>query len=94
MRLQCDNCAINLWINSTVKFFIFQIIGLSRRYPGLMSLRSVDLSPASWMAVAWYRHNSLYFPGILQVKFVYAIIVIEVDQSSGTQFITFQWEEL
>ncbi|KAJ6884969.1 hypothetical protein NC652_031847 [Populus alba x Populus x berolinensis] len=24
------------------------------RFPGLMSLRSVDLSPASWMAVAWY----------------------------------------
>uniref|UniRef100_A0A7C9DSB0 Uncharacterized protein n=2 Tax=Opuntia streptacantha TaxID=393608 RepID=A0A7C9DSB0_OPUST len=31
-----------------------KIIDLSRRYPGLMSLRSVDLSPASWMAVAWY----------------------------------------
>ncbi|KAL7086859.1 hypothetical protein ACP275_13G028400 [Erythranthe tilingii] len=27
---------------------------LAERYPGLMSLRSVDLSPASWMAVAWY----------------------------------------
>jgi hypothetical protein len=31
-----------------------KISGLSRRYRGLMSLRSVDLSPASWMAVAWY----------------------------------------
>ncbi|CAA3009924.1 Hypothetical predicted protein [Olea europaea subsp. europaea] len=31
-----------------------KIRGLGRRYPGLMSLRSVDLSPASWMAVAWY----------------------------------------
>ncbi|XWS54248.1 hypothetical protein CRYUN_Cryun10bG0074500 [Craigia yunnanensis] len=31
-----------------------KINGLSRRYPGLMSLRSVDLSPASWMAVAWH----------------------------------------
>ncbi|KAK8561486.1 hypothetical protein V6N12_048556 [Hibiscus sabdariffa] len=31
-----------------------KINGLSGRYPGLMSLRSVDLSPASWMAVAWY----------------------------------------
>ncbi|KAL4364340.1 hypothetical protein GQ457_04G005490 [Hibiscus cannabinus] len=31
-----------------------KINGLSRRYPGLMSLRSVDLSPASWMAVSWY----------------------------------------
>ncbi|TQD81448.1 hypothetical protein C1H46_033033 [Malus baccata] len=27
---------------------------LAQRYPGLMSLRSVDLSPASWMAVSWY----------------------------------------
>ncbi|KAK9284354.1 hypothetical protein L1049_023525 [Liquidambar formosana] len=31
-----------------------KINGLARRFPGLMSLRSVDLSPASWMAVAWY----------------------------------------
>ncbi|XP_057526809.1 uncharacterized protein LOC130805963 [Amaranthus tricolor] len=31
-----------------------KITELARRYPGLMSLRSVDLSPASWMAVAWY----------------------------------------
>jgi len=34
-------------------FLTFQINGLAQRYPGLMSLRSVDLSPASWMAVAW-----------------------------------------
>ncbi|GMY10059.1 hypothetical protein FCV25MIE_05298 [Fagus crenata] len=31
-----------------------KINGLAQRSPGLMSLRSVDLSPASWMAVAWY----------------------------------------
>ncbi|KAE8669705.1 (RS)-norcoclaurine 6-O-methyltransferase-like isoform 1 [Hibiscus syriacus] len=31
-----------------------KINGFSRRYPGLTSLRSVDLSPASWMAVSWY----------------------------------------
>ncbi|XP_055808504.1 uncharacterized protein LOC129877053 [Solanum dulcamara] len=31
-----------------------KINGFAKRYPGLMSLRSVDLSPASWMAVAWY----------------------------------------
>ncbi|XP_039061842.1 uncharacterized protein LOC120205208 isoform X2 [Hibiscus syriacus] len=31
-----------------------KINGLSGRFSGLMSLRSVDLSPASWMAVAWY----------------------------------------
>ncbi|KAK9689761.1 hypothetical protein RND81_09G079000 [Saponaria officinalis] len=33
---------------------IDKISELARRYPGLMSLKSVDLSPASWMAVAWY----------------------------------------
>ncbi|KAJ0963959.1 hypothetical protein J5N97_029081 [Dioscorea zingiberensis] len=27
---------------------------LSQQYPGLMSLKSVELSPASWMSVAWY----------------------------------------
>ncbi|KAI3714089.1 hypothetical protein L1987_72679 [Smallanthus sonchifolius] len=31
-----------------------KVCALSKRYPGLVSLRSVDLSPASWMAVAWY----------------------------------------
>ncbi|XP_073039751.1 uncharacterized protein [Primulina eburnea] len=31
-----------------------KVSSLAQRYPGLMSLRSVDLSPASWMAVAWY----------------------------------------
>lgn len=31
-----------------------KIQDLARRYPGLMSLKSVDLSPASWMAVSWY----------------------------------------
>ncbi|KAH6788923.1 hypothetical protein C2S51_003929 [Perilla frutescens var. frutescens] len=31
-----------------------KIGSLVQTYPGLMSLRSVDLSPASWMAVAWY----------------------------------------
>ncbi|KAF6163172.1 hypothetical protein GIB67_025036 [Kingdonia uniflora] len=31
-----------------------KINGLARFFPGLMSLKSVDLSPASWMAVAWY----------------------------------------
>ncbi|XP_024008929.1 uncharacterized protein LOC18993118 isoform X2 [Eutrema salsugineum] len=27
---------------------------LAEKYPGLFTLRSVDLSPASWMAIAWY----------------------------------------
>jgi len=31
-----------------------KINSLAQRFPGLMSLRSVDLSPASWMAVSWY----------------------------------------
>ncbi|KAL4383342.1 hypothetical protein GQ457_15G003000 [Hibiscus cannabinus] len=36
-----------------------KIHGLCGRFPGLMSLRSVDLSPASWMAVAWSPSLSL-----------------------------------
>ncbi|CAM8947198.1 unnamed protein product [Rhodiola kirilowii] len=31
-----------------------KVNGFTKKYPGLMTLRSVDLSPASWMAVAWY----------------------------------------
>ncbi|KAL5056569.1 hypothetical protein RYX36_037251 [Vicia faba] len=33
---------------------IDKINGLTERYSGLTSLKSVDLSPASWMAVSWY----------------------------------------
>ncbi|XP_023643585.1 uncharacterized protein LOC17896381 isoform X2 [Capsella rubella] len=31
-----------------------KISELAEKYPALMTLRSVDMSPASWMAVAWY----------------------------------------
>ncbi|KAK7314590.1 hypothetical protein VNO77_33116 [Canavalia gladiata] len=31
-----------------------KIFDLARHYPSLMSLRSCDLLPASWMSVAWY----------------------------------------
>ncbi|XP_068639876.1 uncharacterized protein [Aristolochia californica] len=31
-----------------------KIHGLAQKFPGLETLKSVDLSPASWMAVAWY----------------------------------------
>ncbi|XP_008799212.1 uncharacterized protein LOC103713936 [Phoenix dactylifera] len=31
-----------------------KISELAQEFPGLLTLRSVDLSPASWMAVAWY----------------------------------------
>ncbi|MBA0758830.1 hypothetical protein Gotri_021794, partial [Gossypium trilobum] len=41
-----------------------KINGLSRRYPGLMSLRSIDLSPASWMAVSC---DILYSWSILEI---------------------------
>ncbi|CAD5317071.1 unnamed protein product [Arabidopsis thaliana] len=33
---------------------LVQINVLVEKYPGIMTLRSVDMSPASWMAVAWY----------------------------------------
>ncbi|XP_059454483.1 uncharacterized protein LOC132184758 [Corylus avellana] len=31
-----------------------KITELAQNYPSLMTLKNVDLSPASWMAVAWY----------------------------------------
>ncbi|KAF9610504.1 hypothetical protein IFM89_022747 [Coptis chinensis] len=31
-----------------------KINAFARKFPGLMTLRSIDLSPASWMSVAWY----------------------------------------
>ncbi|XP_047337209.1 uncharacterized protein LOC124940718 [Impatiens glandulifera] len=31
-----------------------KILDLSENYPELMNLRSVDLSPASWIAISWY----------------------------------------
>ncbi|KAL9660945.1 hypothetical protein QQ045_025764 [Rhodiola kirilowii] len=34
--------------------FYDKIVELGRKYPGLMTLKNVELSPASWMAVAWY----------------------------------------
>lgn len=37
----------------------FQIKELGERHAGLRSLRSIDLSPASWMAVAWSAFSSL-----------------------------------
>ncbi|CAA7043106.1 unnamed protein product [Microthlaspi erraticum] len=33
---------------------IAKINQLAEKYPALMTLRSVDMSPASWMAVSWY----------------------------------------
>ncbi|KAF7813388.1 uncharacterized protein G2W53_034364 [Senna tora] len=36
-----------------------KITELARSHPALMTLKSVDLSPASWMAVAWYPIYSI-----------------------------------
>ncbi|CAK9164357.1 unnamed protein product [Ilex paraguariensis] len=32
---------------------------LAQNYPGLMTLKNVDLSPASWLAVAWYPNYNI-----------------------------------
>uniref|UniRef100_A0A7N0UFK1 Uncharacterized protein n=1 Tax=Kalanchoe fedtschenkoi TaxID=63787 RepID=A0A7N0UFK1_KALFE len=34
--------------------FYEKIAELGRKYPGLMTLKNMELSPASWMAIAWY----------------------------------------
>ncbi|KAL9662397.1 hypothetical protein QQ045_027230 [Rhodiola kirilowii] len=44
-----------------------KISGFARRYPGLMSLRNVDLSPASWLAVAWYIFFLNYYKTLLSI---------------------------
>ncbi|KAI9087811.1 hypothetical protein K1719_030141 [Acacia pycnantha] len=36
-----------------------KITELARGYPALMTLKNVDLSPASWMAIAWYPIYSI-----------------------------------
>lgn len=33
---------------------ITKVTELAEKYPRVLTLRSVDLSPASWMAIAWY----------------------------------------
>ncbi|XP_061369449.1 uncharacterized protein LOC133312297 [Gastrolobium bilobum] len=42
--------------------FTVKINELARSHPALMTLKSVDLSPASWMAVAWYPIYSIPCP--------------------------------
>ncbi|XP_027364580.1 uncharacterized protein LOC113871680 [Abrus precatorius] len=34
--------------------FVEKIFELAKSHPALMTLKSVDISPASWMAVSWY----------------------------------------
>ncbi|KAL1194095.1 hypothetical protein V5N11_014130 [Cardamine amara subsp. amara] len=48
---------------------------LAEKYPGLMTLRSVDLSPASWMAVAWYP--------------IYHIPNCKIEKDLSTCFLTY-----
>nr|XP_016448291.1 PREDICTED: uncharacterized protein LOC107773377 [Nicotiana tabacum] len=41
-----------------------KIYEFSEKHPGLQTLKSVDLSPASWMAVAWYPIYHVPMKGI------------------------------
>uniref|UniRef100_A0A1D1Z0S4 Uncharacterized protein n=1 Tax=Anthurium amnicola TaxID=1678845 RepID=A0A1D1Z0S4_9ARAE len=44
---------------------------LAEEYPGLNSLRSIDLSPASWMSVAWYvLHFDIHFRKLIEDPFI------------------------
>lgn len=38
----------------TNQTYLVQISSLTKRFPELKTLRSCDLSPTSWMSVAWY----------------------------------------
>ncbi|XP_020865617.1 uncharacterized protein LOC9324976 isoform X2 [Arabidopsis lyrata subsp. lyrata] len=68
---------------------------LVEKYPGLMTLRSVDMSPASWMAVAWYpiyqiptcRNEKDLTTGFLTYHTLSSSFqdnVVEGDQSNNT----------
>lgn len=78
------------YVNLTIYyyyFFCFQISSLAQRYPGLMSLRSVDLSPASWMAVAWYVFFLSLSEGIKQrskVRFDFMILITFIHYKLST----------
>ncbi|XP_054781704.1 uncharacterized protein LOC129288911 [Prosopis cineraria] len=52
-----------------------KIAELARSHPALMTLKSVDLSPASWMAVAWYP--------------IYAIPSVKNEKDLETCFLTY-----
>ncbi|XP_077231053.1 uncharacterized protein LOC143864124 isoform X2 [Tasmannia lanceolata] len=56
---------------------------LARSYPGLMSLKSVELSPASWMAVAWYP--IYHIPAARNVKDLSACFLTYHTLSSSFQ---------
>jgi hypothetical protein len=50
-----------------------QISRLAKRFPELSTLRSCDLSPASWTSVAWYvEHFHMMF--VCKV----AVVVVEI----------------
>ncbi|KAF8411188.1 hypothetical protein HHK36_003731 [Tetracentron sinense] len=64
-----------------------KINGLARRYPGLMTSKSVDLSPASWMAVAWSLSLSLSLS--LSMYPIYHIPTGRTVKDLSTCFLTY-----
>ncbi|KAM3397858.1 putative protein isoform X1 [Capsicum galapagoense] len=42
-----------------------KVIDLSKNHPGIMTLKSIDLAPASWMAVAW---RPIYYTPMKEIK--------------------------
>ncbi|KAK1257091.1 hypothetical protein QJS04_geneDACA019248 [Acorus gramineus] len=55
--------------------FMHKVNKLAQDYPGMMTFKSVDLSPLSWMAVAWYP--------------IYQIPTIRYVRDLSTGFLTF-----
>ncbi|XP_077247204.1 uncharacterized protein LOC143886913 [Tasmannia lanceolata] len=68
-----------------------KIIELARCHPGLMSLKSVELSPASWMAVAWYP--IYHIPTGRNVKELSACFLTYHTLSSSFQDNVFEGED-
>ncbi|KAK3027618.1 hypothetical protein RJ639_042371 [Escallonia herrerae] len=67
-----------------------KIIEFAQTYPGLMTLKNVDLSPASWMAVAWYPIYHIPTKG--NVKDLSACFLTFHTLSSSFQGIHYLWK--
>ncbi|RRT37538.1 hypothetical protein B296_00048173, partial [Ensete ventricosum] len=48
-------------LNKVVHVPMLIVLELAQSYPGLTSFKSTELSPASWMSVAWYASRTIFF---------------------------------
>lgn len=67
-----------MFIDHICNEMLDQINELAQIYPGLMEFQSLELSPYSWMAVAWYVrfivfvtcHFQLIIPELINIEYI------------------------